>query len=351
MSLPVLLAALAAFFFAAGNNLQRHVAARVPRKGYGPFRLVLRLLCSPRWLVGGACAVLGLVLQVHALPAGGLIVVQSVIASTLVFSLLIEAAVERRRPSPMQLGGALLVVLGITLLIRVGKPVMGDSPASLWRLAPLWLTVAVVGVVALLRARHRPGGRLTAIVLGAAGGACFAIDAVFLRDFAEAVQVQDGHRELVNLAGFALTSAVGNLAVQRGFHLAPLRHVLPAMSATEPLAAFACGWLVFGERLHAGVTVAVVVPIGLVMMVGGVIACVLNPPIRNLAHRPAPDPGRTLEPDRPASGEGSPVPVCVPTADGHRITTLPVSRDEFRPVHTVRELARHPAEEGQDLAS
>jgi drug/metabolite transporter (DMT)-like permease len=267
----------AAFLFAAGNNLQRHAAAKVPHDGYGPIRLIVRLLRSPRWLAGGACAVAGLLFQICALPAGGVILVQSVIASTLVFSLLLEALAERRRPSPVQLGGAVLVVAGTTVLIRLGRPGTGDSLASLWRLVPLWLAVAFVGGSALLRARYRPRGRRTAIVLGAAGGACFAIDAVFLRDLAETIHDFDGVRVAANVAGFALTSAVGNLAVQRGFHLAPLRHVLPAMAVAEPLAAFACGWTVFGERLQVGSAGLVVVPVGLSLMVAGVLACALNP--------------------------------------------------------------------------
>lgn len=274
---PVLLAVGAAFLFAAGNNLQRHAAAKVPHQGYGPLRLIMRLLRSPRWLAGGACAIAGLILQIRALPVGGVILVQSVIASTLVFSLLLEALVERRRPSPVQIGGAVLVVAGTTVLIRLGQPGAGDSLASHCRLAPLWMAVAVVGGGALLRARLRPRGRRTAIVLGAAGGACFAIDAVFLRDFAEAVHTVDAVRILADVAGFAVTSGVGNLAVQRGFHLAPLRHVLPAMAVAEPLAAFACGWLVFGERLDAGPAGLVVVPAGLALMVVGVLACALNP--------------------------------------------------------------------------
>jgi drug/metabolite transporter (DMT)-like permease len=277
MSAPVLLAVAAAFLFAAGNNLQRHAAAKVPHVGYGPVRLIRRLLRSRRWLAGGTCAIAGLVLQVRALPAGGVILVQSVIASTLVFSLLLEAMVERRRPSVVQLGGSVLVVVGITVLIRIGQPVAGESLTSLWRVAPAGAAAALLGGGALFQARHRPKSRRTALLLGAAGGACFALDAVFLRDLAEALSPATPLRGLVDVAGFAFTSAVGNLAVQRGFQLAPLRHVLPAMAAAEPLAAIACGWFFFAERLQAGWTGATAVVVGLVLMVAGVIACVIRP--------------------------------------------------------------------------
>jgi drug/metabolite transporter (DMT)-like permease len=280
MTVPVVLAATAAFLFAAGSNLQRHAAARVPHAGIGPVRLVRRLLRSRRWLAGGGCAVVGLGLQVRALPAGGVITVQSVIASTLVFSLLIEAVAERRRPSTRQVGGSLLVVAGLVVLIRIGRPALGESLTSLWLLALLWAVVAVVGGGALLHARHRPRGRRTAMLLGAAAGACFAVDAVFLRDITEAFSQRDALRVVVDVAGFALTSVVGNLTMQRGFHLAPLRHVLPSMAASEPITAFFCGWLLFGERFHAGWAASAAVGVGLLCVVVGVLVCSLSPSAR-----------------------------------------------------------------------
>lgn len=282
MSMPVLLAAVAAVLFAAGNNLQRHAAAKVPAIGYGPIRLIRRLLHSPRWLAGGVCAIGGLLCQARALTQGGVILVQAVIASTLVYSLLMESAVERRRPAAVQVAGAAVVVLGIVLLVGVGKPVSGGGLPSLWRAAPAWVAIALIGGGALLRARLRPKGRRTAIVLGAAAGTCFAVDAVFLRGVAEALSPFDTITVATNVVGFAAASAAGNLAIQRGFQLAPLRHVLPAMAATEPVAAFAAGWVVFGERLHPGpVGVAAVVG-GLLLMVTGVVLCALRgtpPPV------------------------------------------------------------------------
>ena len=276
VSLPVALAAVAAVLFAAGNNLQRHAAAKVPTVGYGPVRLIRRLLKSPRWLAGGACAVGGLLCQARALTQGGVILVQAVIASTLVYSLLMEAVVERQRPAVGQLTGSAAVVTGIVVLVGVGRPVAGGEITSLWHAAPAWVTIALVGGGALLRARWRPKGRRTAIALGAAAGVCFAVDAVFLRGLAAALSPFDSVTVGTNAAGFAVASVVGNLAIQRGFQLAPLRHVLPAMAATEPVAAFACGWVLFGERLQPGAVGVLSVIGGLLLMVTGVVLCALR---------------------------------------------------------------------------
>jgi drug/metabolite transporter (DMT)-like permease len=206
------------------------------------------------------------------------ILVQAVIASTLVYSLMMEALLERRRPAPVQVAGAAAVVLGIVLLVGVGHPVASGELASLWRTAPAWMAIALVGGGALLRARWRPRGRRTAIVLGAAAGTCFAVDAVFLRALASSVAPFDPVTVAANVAGFAVASMAGNLAIQRGFQLAPLRHVLPAMAATEPIAAFACGWVLFGERLQPGLVGITSVIGGLLLMVTGVMLCALREP-------------------------------------------------------------------------
>jgi drug/metabolite transporter (DMT)-like permease len=273
LSTPVLLALGAAVLFAVGNNLQRGAAVKVPAEGYGPVRLILRLLRSPRWLAGGASATLALLAQAWALTQGGVFLVQAVITSTLIFSLVIEALTERRRPGPAQVAGAALVAGGITLLVGVGRPGAGGEFHSLWQAAPAWIAVGLAGGGALLVARERPKGRLTAMVLGAAAGTCFALDAVFLRGLAGTLVPFDTITVLANLAGFSVASVLGNLVIQRAFHLAPLRHVLPAMATAEPLAAFACGWILFGERLHSGPYGVLAVNGGLVAMVIGVVLC------------------------------------------------------------------------------
>src|SRR3954462_8231134 len=113
IALPVAGGLVAAVLFAVANNAQRHAASAVPHRHVGPVGLLLRLLRNPRWLAGSAAAVLALLVQAWALSQGGVILVQAVIASTLVFSLAMECLIERRWPTPMQTAGAVLVGAGI----------------------------------------------------------------------------------------------------------------------------------------------------------------------------------------------------------------------------------------------
>jgi drug/metabolite transporter (DMT)-like permease len=290
LSGPVLGALAAALMFAAGNNLQRHAAASDAHAGAGPVRLMLRLLHTPRWLFGGAFALVGLVFHARALTQGGVILVQSVIATTLVFSIVIEGVVERRRPRVQEVLGSVVVVGGVVLLVRIGRPeVSGEFRAAGKALAVMAL-VALVGGGALLRSHLRPRGRRTALVLGASAGVCFALDAVFLRAVAASLSPLDRPVLLLNGAGFAAASLLGNLVIARAYQSAPLRHVLPGMAAAEPLAAYLCGRLVFGERLSGGLVSEIAIAAGLALMVTGVVLCALGSAHRRAVDSRAPTP-------------------------------------------------------------
>ncbi len=279
----------AALMFAVGNNLQRRAAAHGDHEAAGPIRLFVRLLASPRWLFGGVFALVGLYFHAMALTEGGVILVQSVIATTLVFSLLLEAVVERRWPRTSEVLGAVVVVGGIALLVGIGRPGASGEFRSVGRALLVLAVVAAVGGGALYRARVRPKGRTTALALGASAGVCFALDAVFLRAVAGTLEwplprgLLGDAVLLVNAFGFAIASLLGNLVISRGYQRAPLRQVLPGLAAAEPLAAFLCGRLVFGEHLNGGPHGVAAVVGGLGLMLVGVVMCALG----SAARRPA----------------------------------------------------------------
>src|SRR4051795_8407259 len=210
LALPVAGGLVAAVLFAVANNAQRRAASAVPQGHVGPVGLLLRLLRNPRWLAGSSGAVLALLVQAWALSQGGVILVQGVIASTLVWSLALECLVERRRPTATQTAGAALVAIGISVLVLIGRPGAGGEFHSLGRAAVVWAVVGVVGGGALLMSRYRPRGRRTAVVMGAAAGICFALDAVFLRGLTAALSPYDRIGVPINLAGFAVASVLGN---------------------------------------------------------------------------------------------------------------------------------------------
>ncbi|MDQ1294749.1 MAG: hypothetical protein QG608_2634 [Actinomycetota bacterium] len=285
MSGDVWAAAGSAVLFAVANNLQRHAAAAVPHENNGPVRLLLRLFRSPRWLMGVACASIAVILQATALARGGLIMVQAVIATGLVVALGIEAALDRRRPRPAQMVGAALVVLGVVLVVGIGRPGASHSDPSFTSTAIAWAAVLTATTAALTRARRRPIGRLTAAVLGACAGVCFALEAGFLREIATSLPELDPQdlsspsltllAPAVALAGFGMAMLFGTLLTQRGYQTATLHDVMPAVAAAEPITAFAFGLLVLGEHLNDAPHAVATVVLGFTMMLVGVVLSAL----------------------------------------------------------------------------
>src|SRR4051794_588977 len=256
--------------FAVANNLQRGAASVVPLEAGGPIRLVLRLLRAPRWLLGSFLAVLALGLHTLALGQGSVIVVQSLLAAGLVAALAIEAWQERRWMHPGEVIGSVLLVAGVILVLAIGRPGGGLAVGLDEQLITAAALVVVAGI-GLIGFRLHSRVRLSALVMGSAAGACFALDAVFLKGLADYVGTLDALPSVLDLAGFVAASTVGNLIVQRAYQLAPLRFVLPAVTAGDPLAAFAIGKLVLQEHLTGGAFAVLAVSGGLAAMAIGIV--------------------------------------------------------------------------------
>jgi drug/metabolite transporter (DMT)-like permease len=262
-------AAAAALVFAVANNLQRGAASVVPLEVGGPVRLVLRLLTRPRWLLGSTLALAALGLHAVALARGGVILVQAVLATGLIAAVVIEAAQERAWLRGGELGGAVVLVIGVTLLLGWGRP-GGGRPVDLTVQVIAAAALAVVAGVGLAASRLHHRVRLSALVMGGAAGACFALDAMFLKGVANWTDDLDAFPAMISLAGFVVASVCGNLIVQRAFQRAPLRLVLPTVTAADPIAAFVVGRLLLHERLEGGAGSGTAVVVGLTAIVVGI---------------------------------------------------------------------------------
>jgi drug/metabolite transporter (DMT)-like permease len=276
------LALAAASLFAVTTNLHRHAASAVPMSHGGPVRLLLRLLRTPRWLLGSAAALVALGLHTVALRFGTVIVVQAVLSTGLVLALALEAFRERRRPARKEFGAWVLVVAGVVTLLGLAHPHGGRNIGTTALAVTLVLAVLVAAVGLLAGRTHLPRPAV-AVVMGGSAGALFALDAVFLK----ALAVSAGHllslRSLLDLGGFLLASILGNLVVQRAYQQAPLRHVLPSVTAADPLAASVVGVTVLHEHLSPGVVPWVGLVAGLAAMVVGIVAATRGVPGDDLA--------------------------------------------------------------------
>lgn len=280
MLVSIVAALGSAGLFAVTTNLQREAAARVPSHGTGPLHLVRRLLADPRWLAGGVVGVVALGLHALALARGSVLAVQSVMALGLVVALALEARRAHRPLYPNELGGAALVVGGVIVVVGMGEPASGHIPTSGW-IVPVCAAVVAGAFLAVVWSRRAVGSTWGARLLGAAGGACFAVDAVFLQRLASAVDgglAGAGLADAVtaapaalaaNLVGFLTAALVGGVAVHRAYQVAPLRTVQPALAAAEPVTAFLVSALVLHEGVRAGA-------LGYAVLVGGLVAITIG---------------------------------------------------------------------------
>lgn len=280
LDVPAVVAATTAgLLFAVANNLQSSVASAVPIDSGGTFRLFAHLVRRPRWLVGAVLAALALALQVVALARGGVILVQALLSAGLVVALAIESLRERRPMRPGEITGSLLLVAGVTVLLGYARPGAGHGTGWRGQLAAVLVLALMVAIGFGASAAHR-WPHVSAGVMGAVGGVCFALDAVFLKGMAIGASREMLQKAAVALALFAAASAFGNLIVQRAYQRAPLRVALPAVSAADPIAAFLIGRYLLGEHLRPGHGPLVAAWIGIVMIGVGVVITTTSGPSR-----------------------------------------------------------------------
>ena len=277
MVVSIVAALASAAMFAVTTNLQREAASRVPVHGGGPVHLVRRLVADPRWLLAAVIGGLALVLHGLALARGSVLVVQSVMALGLVIALSLEAFRHHRRLRPTELGGAVLVVGGVTAIVAAGRPVEGRLSADVWILvAAAALVLATFALI--IRSRHAVGTTWEARLLAGAGGACFAVDAVFLQRLAAVLDPKgatpiwtgfDAVATGTDLVGFFAASMAGGIAIHRAYQVAPLREVQPTLAASEPVTAFAVSAVLLHEGVRWGALGYGVVVLGLVAITVG----------------------------------------------------------------------------------
>ena len=287
MAVAVCAAVGAAAAFGTASAVQ-HTAAHAQTGGgrvdVGGLR---RLLADPRWLLGIAADLVGLVLQVIALAAGPVSVVQPLHVLGLLVALPVGTALGGPRATRRAVLAAALLVLGLAaFLLLVGDPGAGHAPG---RGASLKLSAGLLTAsgLTLLGVRHR-SAVTRAVVYGIASGALFALTAVLLRLLALRFNHDGAHLFLraagiVPLVCLLLVGAIGIAVAQAGFQVGPLAASLPAQTAADPVVAVVLGAAVLGEHLNLGL-------LHLIGYAGALLAVVLA--ARDLARVGHPPPPR-----------------------------------------------------------
>ncbi|MCX8554560.1 DMT family transporter [Mycobacterium sp. SMC-16] len=278
LSLVIALALAAAYLFALAAHLQRRGSQQVmagttasAQESGGAKRLLQGLPANRTWQWGVLANFGAFALQAAALAVGTVATVQPLIATQLLFVLVLASFQQHRWPAVRDGLSAAAVCGGIALLLstegRMGLAGHPDRPRI------ILTVVAVVAVIAVLvAAGRRAPSWLASMLLGTGAGLFQAMSAGFmklaLRDYA--------HRGLADMLAdwpvYAVpVSVLGGVVLgQLAFATGTLPPAVAAMSVTNPVASLAFALFAFEvlprePAVLAGIAVSgVVIAVGLV---------------------------------------------------------------------------------------
>jgi drug/metabolite transporter (DMT)-like permease len=246
--------------FALSTALKHRSTATVPdTSGLAPRKLVRFATATarhPLYLAAILAGTVGLALQVLALHIGALSVVQPLLTTALLFSLVAAHRIAGTRITARELWwGAVLVLALVGFMLSAGTvhsafPVAQPAdrvPAVL--AGALAVTLAVSCVVT---ARRLPSGGAAAL-MGIAVGTTHACTAALIKSCTNVAT--SGVAALLaswQLYLFLLAGGVGLLLTQLAFQAGPLSASLPAITTVDPLLSVVIGVWVYDERLNGG---------------------------------------------------------------------------------------------------
>jgi drug/metabolite transporter (DMT)-like permease len=269
----LVLALSAAFLFALSNVLEQREAEQLPDEDALSLGLVAKLARRPRWLAGFGVDVGGYVSHAAALGFASLVFVQPLLVTSLLFALLLRAAITGQPLRRRDLFAALVLAAGLAFFL-LGVSRHGgrlQAPATRWALAAPWILATIAVCVAVGRRRSGPQ---RALLLGLAAGVSFGVSAALTKTFVHllgsGVVPMLQHWEPYALAVAAIS---GLVLAQSSFQAGALAASIAALEVAEPVVAAALGIGLFQERIHTnGVVYPVGLPIAMLAMLAGVIS-------------------------------------------------------------------------------
>jgi drug/metabolite transporter (DMT)-like permease len=215
-------------------------------------RSLVKLLLDPRWLMAIAGDFVGFLLQIGALAAGSVVVVQPLVVLMLPVSLFVGFLLGGPRPRTPDYVGCLGVIGGLAAFLSIiGQPHSGRVPHSR-PMAMAVLAVLLIGLVICIVVRKR-GSIARGAAYGAVAGAYFGTLAVMVDAASDRVSSGGFHalvatpRGLVPLASIALLGLGGIILTQLSFQVGALAATLPANLAADPVTGVVFGAILLRE--------------------------------------------------------------------------------------------------------
>lgn len=275
--LAVVVALAAAACFALTSAVQQRAAKREPPHRTLDPRLLLRLARRPMWLASWVPDLAGTGLQTLALRFGPLALIQPLLASGLFLAILLEAALDRRRPRTRDLVAVATGALGLAAFLVIAQPSAGVTDAS----RGAWIAVlagCAGSVAACVAVAWSSPETVRGTMLGIATGVLVGLTAALLKPavtrFSDnpAGIFTDWH--VYALIPVGLAALILN---QNAFQSGPLAAPLTALTLVDPVVSVVIGQTAFHEHLDfSGPRLELEIVAGLAMVAGTWLASTIH---------------------------------------------------------------------------
>ena len=278
-----ILALCAAFLFALAATLQQKGALGMGEVSLRSPASFVRLARQTWWLLGTVALLGGYVCQAVALDHGKLAVIQPLLVTTIVFALPLGWLLTNQHIGRREVGGALVIVLGLALFAVYGHPAGGKDNASNNEWAVAIIVLGVICALLLLFGRQGTPTRVAA-VYGTVAGILFGLSAALTKPTLEMLHQSVGEM-LSHWQCYALAVAgvLGFILQQVSLGTGRLAPSVATVSVANPIVGVLLGVVIFDERLsRPGWHVVVAVLALLVALAGAVVI--------SLSTQPGPEP-------------------------------------------------------------
>ena len=285
--MEIALAITAALMFSLGTVLQQKVAAEVPDEDAMKANLLFQLAKRPVWLLGIVVDGLGFLCQAAALHFGKLVVVQPLLATSVVFALPLSRLITKRRITRNDVIGAGAVTGGLILFLVLADPQGGVKDASTagWIISGAIAAVVCLGLVFASRGKM-PSPK--AALLGMSAGILFGFSAGLTLTVTDDLDqgfvalITDWHLYALLVVGW-VSMTLSQASLQTGA-LAP---AISTQMSLDPLVSILLGVLIFQERIDDTFFEAAVALLGLVIMVFGLVILARSQAHQEISGKPA----------------------------------------------------------------
>jgi hypothetical protein len=262
----------AAASFGGAGLLQHHATHVVPERQPLNAALIRDLLTVPAFRFSLVAAVLGFALQVVALHAAPLAVVQPLLVTGVMFYLLYAALFLHRPMDSGLVAGAALAVAGLAGFLLVAAPSAGSATIGGATVLPLGVGLAVLVLAALWTATRLPH-RLRPLPLAVATAVCYGVIAALVRSLTSIQPLSPGavvhHWQLYAVV---VVGPLGFLLNQNAFQEGRRGSVAVAViTVGDPLVSISLGTVWFGDSLRSGAWPVLGEVAALAVMAGGIV--------------------------------------------------------------------------------